>query len=145
MYLAVQELAQRTTMVRALASVATSRSPARDAALQGGAWLVIKRTPPAYWASRSRRPRDPVMGVIRWTGAASGWLTGRVTGREGGGACGDVFCACSGVCCSAGVAERAVGLLVPGRGDAAAEPGGVGQVEPAGGNGGAELREEPGG
>jgi hypothetical protein len=36
MYLAVQELAQRTTMVRALASVATSRSPARDAALQGG-------------------------------------------------------------------------------------------------------------
>jgi len=65
MYLAVQELAQRTTMVRALASVATSRSPARDAALQGGAWLVIKRTPPAYRASRSRRPRDPVMGVIR--------------------------------------------------------------------------------
>jgi hypothetical protein len=46
MYLAVQELAQRTTMVRALASVANSRSPARDAALQGGAWLVIKRPRP---------------------------------------------------------------------------------------------------
>jgi len=29
----VQELAQRTTMVRALASVATSRSPARTPAL----------------------------------------------------------------------------------------------------------------
>src|SRR5580704_6450130 len=47
--------------------------------------------------------------------------------------------------CSAGVAECAVGSLGPGRGDAAAEPGGVGQVEGAGGNGGAELREEPGG
>jgi len=33
MYLAVQELAQRTTMVRALASVAISRSPARTPAL----------------------------------------------------------------------------------------------------------------
>jgi hypothetical protein len=33
MYLAVQELAQRTTMVRALASVATSRSPVRTPAL----------------------------------------------------------------------------------------------------------------
>jgi hypothetical protein len=33
MYLAVQELAQRTTMVRALALVATSRSPARTPAL----------------------------------------------------------------------------------------------------------------
>jgi hypothetical protein len=32
----IQELAQRTTMVRVLASVATSRSPARGAALQGG-------------------------------------------------------------------------------------------------------------
>jgi hypothetical protein len=59
MYLAVQELAQRTTMVRALASVASSMSPARDAALQGGAWLVIKRPRP-----RTGR-RAAVGGVIR--------------------------------------------------------------------------------
>jgi hypothetical protein len=141
MYLAVQELAQRTTMVRALALVATSRSPARtpalisswpgrrkmlsvpgcrlplekpvgeirrvagaesgrheagaldaDAALHGrgmgppdpllrghpeqgpGPWQqAFGQNGPgnpalgdwSYWTSRSRRPRDPVIGVIR--------------------------------------------------------------------------------
>ena len=65
MYLAVQELAQLTTMVQALASVATSRSPARTPPFMAAAWLVITRIPLAYWALRSHRPRDPVTGVIR--------------------------------------------------------------------------------
>jgi hypothetical protein len=86
MYLAVQELAQRTTMVRALASVATSRSPARISSWPGrrkiptatrAGWVIqasgsagtgrgiLHSVIESYWASRSRRPRDPVMGVIR--------------------------------------------------------------------------------
>jgi hypothetical protein len=36
-----------------------------DAGQHQRARLVIKRTPPAYRASRSRRPRDLVLGVIR--------------------------------------------------------------------------------
>jgi hypothetical protein len=55
MYLAVQELAQRTTMVRALASVATSRSPALAAGLRPGRagnpafgdWVVLDVAQPS--------------------------------------------------------------------------------------------------
>jgi hypothetical protein len=48
MYLAVQELAQRTTIVRALASVATSRSPARTP--------VMSHALAARTGSRARNP-----------------------------------------------------------------------------------------
>src|SRR5260370_10770704 len=112
--------------------------PARGPAGTGRG--ILQSVIEACGASRSRRPRDPV------TGAVSGWLTGLVTGREA--EMGPVAAATArawGVCCSAGLAERSAGSTRPGRGDAAAEPGGVGQVEPAGGDGGAELREEPGG
>jgi hypothetical protein len=83
-YLAVQELAQRTTMVRGLASVATSRSPARTPALISS-WPGQRKmlsVPGAFAlgepvgeirgdlgllvsAGLCRRPRDLAMGVIR--------------------------------------------------------------------------------
>jgi len=69
MYLAMQELAQRTTMVRALASVATSRSPARTPALISS-WPGRRKI-----AVRARVPvalGEPVGEIRGAAGAESG-------------------------------------------------------------------------
>jgi hypothetical protein len=84
MYLAVQELAQRTTMVRALASVATSRSPARTPALISS-WPDRRKmlsVPRCRLPLENRSARPVIVGaVLLFYVACVGTLGSRMLGR----------------------------------------------------------------